>query len=116
MAGSFLTDSSFVIKGHGLFVRGRMSTGTVLVGGTLAIPSRSGPARVERITRVELGQAPDARGEMQRLLGLQLGALAPADVPIVRGLLTPGMELVVADPEPGYRAPGVTTDGPTWPM
>lgn len=114
MAGTFRTDSSFIIKGHGLFVRGMMSRGTVLVGGTLAIPSRSGPARMERITRVELGQAPGAAGEMERLVGLQLGALEPAVVAVVRDLLAAGMELAVADPEPGYLPPAATTAGETW--
>ena len=116
MAGTFRTDSSFIIKGHGLFVRGRMSSGTVLVGGTLTIPAGSGPARLERITRVELGQAPDAAGEMERLVGLQLGALKPAEVPVVRELLTAGMELAVADPEPGYIPPTSATGGETWPI
>ena len=116
MAGTFRTDSSFIIKGHGLFVRGRMSAGTVHAGGTLAIPARSGPARLERITRVELGQAPDAAGEMERLVGLQLGALKPAEVPVVRELLAAGMELAVADPEPGYLPPTPAMRGETWPI
>jgi hypothetical protein len=115
MAGTFRTDSTFFIKGHGLFVRGKMSAGTVRVGGLLAIPSRAGPPREERITRVELKQAPDARGDIQPLVGLQLGALAPADVPVVRRLLVPGMELLVADPESGYVAPETgPVDAPSW--
>lgn len=115
MAGSFRADNSFIIKGHGLFVRGRMLAGTVQVGGRLVIPVGHGNTRDERITRVEQGEAPDTAGDIQRLVGLQLGALAPADVPIVRGLLAPGMELVVADPEPGYVVPAPTRSaGDRW--
>jgi len=115
MAGTFRTDSTFVIKGHGLFVRGEMIAGTVPVGGRLTIPCGQGRTRDERITRVELGEAPDAAGNMARLVGLQLGALPPTDVPVVRGLLAPGMDLVVADPEPGYVLPGPARDtGDTW--
>ena len=105
MAGTFRTDSSFFIKGHGLFIRGQIASGTVEVGGMVAIPDRHGRSRHERITRVELGTASDAGGTIQRLAGLQLGALGPADIALVRALLTPGMELRVADPEPGFSPP-----------
>ncbi len=115
MAGTFRTDSTFFIKGHGLFVRGRMSAGTVQVGGLLGIPSRAGSIRNERITRVEFHQAPDTLGDIQRLVGLQLGSLAPAEVAVVRGLLVPGMELQVTDPEPGYVPPvAASSGGQTW--
>lgn len=116
MAGTFLTDSTFIIKGHGLFVRGTIAAGTVQVGGTLAIPLGHGRTRDERITRVEFGEAPDAVGDIGSLVGLQLGALAPADVPLIRGLLACGMALVVADPEPGSVPPTPTrASGHTWP-
>jgi len=115
MAGTFRPDSTFTIKGHGLFVRGTIVAGTVQAGGMLAIPCGHGNTRDERITRVELGEAPDSIGDIKRLVGLQLGALPPADVPIVRRLLASGMDLVMADPEPGYVLPAPTrATGDTW--
>jgi hypothetical protein len=54
-------------------------------------------------------------GDIGRLVGLQLGALGPADVRLVQGLLACGMVLVVADPEPGSVPPTPTrASGPTW--
>jgi len=115
MAGTFRTDSTFTIKGHGLFVRGTIVAGSVQVGGTLAIPCGHGKTRDERITRMEFGEAPDRVGDITRLVGLQLGALPPADVPIIRRLLASGMDLFVADPEPGDVLPAPPrATGDTW--
>lgn len=100
MAGTFRTDSTFLIKGHGLFVRGTMASGTAQTGGSVTIPAGGGAARTERITRIELGQAPDAGGDIQRTMALQLGSLAPADVARVRRMLVPGLVLDIADPGP----------------
>ena len=100
MAGTFRVDSAFTIKGHGLFIRGRMVTGTVQAGATLSIPDGCGQIRVERITRVERGHASDAAEDVRGLVALQLGALDAADIPRVRALLAAGMELAVTDPEP----------------
>lgn len=101
MAGTFRVDSTFVIRGHGLFLRGQMTAGSVSVGGVLAITGQQGEIREERITRVDAGNGADAAGRIQRFLGLQLGGIASADISALQMLLKPGLELQVADPQPG---------------
>lgn len=100
MAGTFRIDGTFIIRGHGLFLRGQMTTGSVQVGGTVTIAEPHGETREERITRVDTGNGSDATGRIQSFLGLQLGALGAAEISRVQALLPPGLELRIADPQP----------------
>ena len=102
MGAVFQLEDTFTITGRGLVLAGQLVEGVVRVGDRVQLPLGGGD-RPARVTGVEIGHSLAADGSARGFLGLLVGELPPAEIPLVRSALAAGQVLHIesATEQPG---------------